>query len=166
MNKKINMREIDITAAKAREALETDETREAEVAVEAAIKQQVKETTANVVKKIVAGEKRETKKVTKERLVALEAGKPRIITEIQKNNREKIIISVKDFAGHKFVDLRIHYKQGEEEYLDNPNNTSTGPSYRPTKKGITIKPDISQQVIKAIHEGVDLIKADEATATK
>jgi ABC-type transporter Mla subunit MlaD len=73
----------------------------------------------------------------------------RIITEIQKNKREKIIISINEYSGHKYVDLRIHYTDGES------------PEYRPTKKGITIKPNISQQVIDAIFEASNQIIAEQ-----
>jgi hypothetical protein len=73
----------------------------------------------------------------------------RVITEIQKNKREKIIISINEYSGHKYVDLRIHYTDGES------------PVYRPTKKGITIKPNISQQVIDAIFEASNQIIAEQ-----
>ena len=73
----------------------------------------------------------------------------RVITEIQKNKREKIIISINEYSGHKYVDLRIHYTDGESA------------EYRPTKKGITIKPNISQQVIDAIFEASNQIIAEQ-----
>ena len=47
-----------------------------------------------------------------------------IIGEIQKNQKEKIIVSTNEYQGHKYVDLRVHY---EDE--------ASG-EYKPTKKGI------------------------------
>ena len=33
-----------------------------------------------------------------------------IIGEIQKNQKEKIIISTNEYKGHKYVDLRVHFE--------------------------------------------------------
>ena len=46
-----------------------------------------------------------------------------IIGEVKKNSKEKIIVSINEFKGNKFVDLRVHY---EDE---------TSGEYKPTKKG-------------------------------
>ena len=43
--------------------------------------------------------------------------------EIQKNQKEKIIVGTNEFKGHKYIDLRVHY---EDE---------TSGEYKPTKKG-------------------------------
>ena len=70
----------------------------------------------------------------------------KVIGEIQKNKREKIIVSANEYNGHKYVDLRIHYNDGES------------PEYKPSKKGITIKPEIAEQVIKMIQDAAKEIK--------
>ena len=63
-----------------------------------------------------------------------------IIGEIQKNQKEKIIVSTNEYQGHKYVDLRVHY---EDE---------TSGEYKPTKKGIAINPKILPSVVEMIIE--------------
>tara|TARA_Y100001963_G_C6587362_1_gene356343 strand:+ start:239 stop:451 length:213 start_codon:yes stop_codon:yes gene_type:complete len=58
-----------------------------------------------------------------------------IIGEIQKNQKEKIIVSTNEYKGHKYVDLRVHY---EDE---------TSGEYKPTKKGIAVNPKILDEVV-------------------
>ena len=62
-----------------------------------------------------------------------------VIGEIQKNQKEKIIVSTNEYQGYKFVDLRVHY---EDE--------NTG-EYKPTKKGIALSPKIVDEVIELIQ---------------
>ena len=62
-----------------------------------------------------------------------------IIGEIQKNQKEKIIVSTNEYQGYKFVDLRVHY---EDE---------TSGEYKPTKKGIALSPKIIDEVIELIQ---------------
>lgn len=63
-----------------------------------------------------------------------------IIGEIQKNQKEKIIVSTNEYQGHKFIDLRVHY---EDE---------TSGDYKPTKKGIAVNPKILDEVIEMMLE--------------
>ena len=58
-----------------------------------------------------------------------------IIGEIQKNQKEKIIVSTNEYKGHKYIDLRVHY---EDE---------TSGEYKPTKKGIAVNPKILDEVV-------------------
>ena len=58
-----------------------------------------------------------------------------IIGEIQKNQKEKIIVSTNEYQGHKFIDLRVHY---EDE---------TSGEYKPTKKGIAVNHKIVDEVV-------------------
>ncbi|MBZ0191069.1 MAG: transcriptional coactivator p15/PC4 family protein [Candidatus Kuenenia stuttgartiensis] len=58
---------------------------------------------------------------------AVKEAKDVILGEIQKSDREKIVVSLKQYQGHKYVDLRIHFK------------TDTG-GWHFTKKGITLNP--------------------------
>ena len=62
-----------------------------------------------------------------------------VIGEIQKNQKEKIIVSTNEYQGYKFVDLRVHY---EDE---------TSGEYKPTKKGIALSPKIIDEVIELIQ---------------
>ena len=63
----------------------------------------------------------------------------KIIGEIQKNQKEKIIVSTNEYQGYKFVDLRVHY---EDE---------TSGEYKPTKKGIALSPKVIDKVIELIQ---------------
>lgn len=47
--------------------------------------------------------------------------------EISKGDKEKVVVSLKEYQGHKYVDVRIHFK------------TDTG-MWQFTKKGITLNP--------------------------
>jgi len=65
-----------------------------------------------------------------------------IIGEIQKNQKEKIIVSVNEFKGHRYVDLRIHFEGDNGEYV-------------PTKKGIAISSKIVEEVVELIVQGAE-----------
>ena len=69
----------------------------------------------------------------------------KIIGEIQKNQKEKIIVSTNEYQGHKYIDLRVHY---EDE---------TSGDYKPTKKGIAVNPKILPQVIEMMLEAAENI---------
>ena len=69
-----------------------------------------------------------------------------IIGEIQKNQKEKIIVGTNEFKGHKYIDLRVHY---EDE---------TSGEYKPTKKGIAVNPKILPQVIEMMLEAAENLK--------
>jgi hypothetical protein len=67
-----------------------------------------------------------------------------IIGEIQKNQKEKIIVSTNEYQGHKYVDLRVHF---EDE---------TSGEYRPSKKGVALSlkviPDVVEMIVKAAEK--------------
>ena len=73
----------------------------------------------------------------------------KIIETIQKNKSEKYIISCNEYGGHKFVDLRIWYRDSESG------------EYKPSKKGIAIKPGLGKQIIEALQKATNEIIADE-----
>lgn len=60
-----------------------------------------------------------------------------VLAEIEKNPMEKIMITISEFKKKKYVDLRVYFMNDEMEW-------------RPTKKGITIAPDLIDQVIDAL----------------
>ena len=63
-----------------------------------------------------------------------------IIGEIQKNQKEKIIVSTNEYQGHKYVDLRVHY---EDE---------TSGEYKPTKKGLAVSSKNIDGVIELLNK--------------
>jgi len=71
-----------------------------------------------------------------------------VIGEIQKNQKEKIIISTNEYRGHKYIDLRVHY---EDE---------TSGDYKPTKKGIAVNPKILSQVVEMMIEAAEALQEE------
>ena len=66
-----------------------------------------------------------------------------IIGEIQKNQKEKIIVSTNEYKGNKFIDLRVHY---EDEVSS---------EYKPTKKGIALSPKVIKEVVEMILDAAE-----------
>ena len=66
-----------------------------------------------------------------------------VIGEIQKNQKEKIIISTNEYKGHKYIDLRVHYEDESTK------------EYKPTKKGIAVNPKILSQVVELMIEAAE-----------
>ena len=61
-----------------------------------------------------------------------------IIGEIQKNQKEKIIVGTNEFKGHKYIDLRVHY---EDEVSG---------EYKPTKKGVALSSKVIPEIVELI----------------
>jgi len=68
-----------------------------------------------------------------------------IIGEVQKNSKEKIIISINEYEGHKYIDLRVYYED---------NNTS---EWKPTKKGIALSKKNIKDVITFLNDASNII---------
>ena len=69
----------------------------------------------------------------------------KIIGEIQKNQKEKIIASINEFKGNTFVDLRVHYDDDSGEY-------------KPTKKGLAVSSKNIDGVIELLNKAKDKLK--------
>ena len=59
--------------------------------------------------------------------------------QIRKNKTEVIRISLKEYQGHKLIDLRVWYEDENGEY-------------KPTKKGISFNRNFAVNVANAITE--------------
>jgi hypothetical protein len=68
------------------------------------------------------------------------------IGEIQKG-KDKIIVTVKEFKGKQYIDLRTHFENDQGEWI-------------PTKKGISLTPDNLDDMIGFLQ------KAKEAAPEK
>ena len=68
-----------------------------------------------------------------------------IIGEIQKNQKEKIIVSTNEYKGHKYIDLRVHYEDESSK------------EYKPTKKGIAVNPKILPEVVEMMVRAAEEI---------
>ena len=69
----------------------------------------------------------------------------KVIKDIEKNASNKIRISLTEFKGYDLVDLRVYYEDEEGEY-------------KPTKKGIALKPEMIPLVIEGLQEAEKEIK--------
>jgi len=61
------------------------------------------------------------------------------MTEIEKNSIERIRVQVSEFKGKRYIDCRVYF-QGDDGL------------YHPSKKGITLSPDIVDEVVAALKE--------------
>ena len=71
-----------------------------------------------------------------------------LIGEVEKNARERVRITVEEFKGHKFVDLRVYYLDRE----------GTG---KPTPKGIALTENIIDEVMGLLTRGHKALRTNE-----
>jgi len=62
------------------------------------------------------------------------------LLELERNATEKLFVQWREFNGHDYLDLRIHYTDDD------------GETWKPTKKGITLKDEMLEEVIQALQE--------------
>ena len=58
---------------------------------------------------------------------------------IPRNSLERIHLAIREYNGRLFVDARIHYRNEDGEW-------------KPTKKGITVSPEIWPEFIAAVQQ--------------
>ncbi len=63
-----------------------------------------------------------------------------VLGEILKSETDKIVISLKEYKGHKYIDVRTFFQDDDGNYL-------------PTKKGITISPKFVDTLINILTKG-------------
>jgi len=63
-------------------------------------------------------------------------------TVIEKNSRESIVVSETEYKGSTYVDVRIFYKD-------------INGSLKPTRKGVSIRPDKVSELLAALSAFVD-----------
>jgi predicted phosphoadenosine phosphosulfate sulfurtransferase len=61
-----------------------------------------------------------------------------VIAQFEKNATEVVRISLTEYRGHKLIDLRVYYSDGEGQY-------------RPTKKGVSLAVGLYGDFKKALH---------------
>ena len=62
---------------------------------------------------------------------------------VDKNSRERIEVRACELEGHPFIDIRQFWRTSPDE------------EWRPTKKGVTIKPQVVGELIAALEKAVD-----------
>lgn len=80
------------------------------------------------------------------------------VCEIPKNSREIIQLSLGEFKGHKFVDMRVWT-------IDPGENGSTPKDPAPTKKGLAVSPALWTQ-FKAALDQVEVAMIQEGWLDK
>jgi hypothetical protein len=60
-----------------------------------------------------------------------------IIGEMPKNSTEKVRVSIEEYKGYSFIDVRVLYEDDAGEW-------------KPTKKGITVSPEKADNLIELI----------------
>ena len=63
-------------------------------------------------------------------------------TVIEKNSRERIVVSETEYKGNKYVDVRVFYKD-------------TDGSLKPTRKGVSLRPEKVAELVAALAIAVD-----------
>ncbi|MBA4419405.1 MAG: transcriptional coactivator p15 [Syntrophus sp. (in: bacteria)] len=61
------------------------------------------------------------------------------MTEIEKNAKERIRVSIEEYRSHKFIDCRVYFEDD-------------GGTWRPTKKGIALNGESIKEVIQALKK--------------
>ena len=69
-----------------------------------------------------------------------------LLTTIPRSATERIEVSINEFKGKKYLDLRTFY------------TTDDGASWLPTKKGITVSPDNLELLKGAIEQAIGEFK--------
>ena len=62
-----------------------------------------------------------------------------LITEVEKNMKERIRISIEEYRGSTFIDLRVYWQDEQGEW-------------RPSKKGIALNDECIDPVIEALQK--------------
>ena len=62
-----------------------------------------------------------------------------LIAEIEKNMKERIRVSIEEYRGSRFIDVRVYWENDQSEWL-------------PSKKGIALNKDSIDQVINALQK--------------
>lgn len=67
---------------------------------------------------------------------------PKLLSTIPRSSTEQIQISINEYKGKQYLDLRIYY------------TTDNGANWLPTKKGITVSPENLESFKDAIEEAI------------
>ncbi|MGA1876023.1 MAG: transcriptional coactivator p15/PC4 family protein [bacterium] len=69
----------------------------------------------------------------------------RIVHCFQKNATEQVWVSMSEYKGKDYIDLRVYFQDGDGEY-------------KPTKKGLAISPHLLPELEAAIMKLKEMIK--------
>lgn len=69
------------------------------------------------------------------------------IYEFDKNSVEKVRVSLAEYRGHKLVDIRVYYKNDDNEFL-------------PSRKGISLPLDLFPELWKGLEKARKRIESE------
>lgn len=67
-----------------------------------------------------------------------------VIGDIERNPTEVVRVSVSEYKGRKYVDIRIYFKNTEGEWA-------------PTKKGVTVQPDRVEEMVALLKQAQEAL---------
>lgn len=67
-----------------------------------------------------------------------------LVHSFDRSSTEQVQVSLSTYKGKTYVDLRIYYKASDGEY-------------RPTKKGITLSPDLLSELGEAVRKLIEKV---------
>ena len=67
---------------------------------------------------------------------------PQVLATVPKSATEEVQISINEYRGKKYLDLRVYY------------TTDDGLNWNPTKKGVTFSPDKLGELKEAIEKAI------------
>ena len=76
---------------------------------------------------------------------------PQILTTVSRSDTERIQVSINEYRGKKYLDLRVYY------------TTDDGMNWNPTKKGVTFSPDKLNELKTAIEQAIAEFGVTEET---
>lgn len=76
--------------------------------------------------------------------------KHKLIGQVKTNTPEILKITIEEFNGHGFIDLRVYFDSGSGVYL-------------PTKKGITLNRETISAAIDFLTKGQEILKSEDST---
>ena len=75
------------------------------------------------------------------------ADESKLLATVERNDRERLQISVNEYKGKNYLDLRIFF------------TTDGGDTWRPTQKGVTVAPEGLETLRDAIDEAMKELMA-------
>ena len=76
---------------------------------------------------------------------------PQVLATVPRSATEEIQISINEYRGKKYLDLRVYY------------TTDDGLNWNPTKKGVTFSPDKLGELKEAIEKAIGEFGVTEET---
>lgn len=59
---------------------------------------------------------------------------------VDKNDREQIQVSAREYQGHPYVDVRVYWRTDPSE------------EWKPSRKGVTVRPDLVGELIALLQK--------------